>query len=55
MKMELERLIKRLTDSGIDDGEAAEEENDSEYEVLYLIKVLLRFLVFWEIVDKSSS
>ena len=25
-KMELERLIKRLTDSGIDDGEAAEEE-----------------------------
>lgn len=30
-------------------------ENDSEYEVLYLIKVLLRFLVFWEIVDKSSS
>ncbi|KAH1265167.1 hypothetical protein GmHk_01G000923 [Glycine max] len=27
-KMELERLIKRLTDSGIDDGEAAEEEED---------------------------
>ncbi|KAL5153937.1 hypothetical protein HKD37_19G053402 [Glycine soja] len=27
-KMELERLIERLTDSGIDDGEAAEEEED---------------------------
>ncbi|KAH1239295.1 hypothetical protein GmHk_08G023766 [Glycine max] len=27
-KMELERLIKRLSDSGIDDGEAAEEEEE---------------------------
>ncbi|KAH1228850.1 hypothetical protein GmHk_10G028758 [Glycine max] len=28
-KMELERLIKRLSDSGIDDGEAAEEEEEA--------------------------
>ena len=27
-KMELELLIKRLSESGIDDGEAAEEEED---------------------------
>ncbi|KAL5180355.1 hypothetical protein HKD37_01G001507 [Glycine soja] len=31
-KLELERLIKRLTDSGIDDGEAAEEEEAAEQE-----------------------
>ncbi|KAH1214977.1 hypothetical protein GmHk_13G036225 [Glycine max] len=31
-KMELERLIERLTDSGIDDGEAAEEEEAAEQE-----------------------
>ncbi|KAH1266167.1 hypothetical protein GmHk_01G001720 [Glycine max] len=31
-KMELERLIKRLSDSGIDDGEAAEEEEAAEQE-----------------------
>ncbi|KAH1246871.1 hypothetical protein GmHk_06G016876 [Glycine max] len=31
-KMELERLIKRLSESGIDDGEAAEEEEAAEQE-----------------------
>ncbi|KAL5179555.1 hypothetical protein HKD37_01G000838 [Glycine soja] len=31
-KMELERLIKRLSDSGIDDGEAAEEEEEAAEE-----------------------
>ncbi|KAH1238767.1 hypothetical protein HKD37_08G023049 [Glycine soja] len=31
-KMELERLIERLTESGIDDGEAAEEEEAAEQE-----------------------
>ncbi len=29
-KMELERLIERFTESGIDDGEAAEEEEAAE-------------------------
>ena len=29
-KMELERLIKRLSDKGIDDGETAEEDEDAE-------------------------
>ncbi|KAL5133608.1 hypothetical protein HKD37_03G006903 [Glycine soja] len=32
-KMELERLIKRLSESGIDDGEAAEEDEAAEEEV----------------------
>ena len=31
-KMELERLIKRLSDSGIDDGEAAKEEEEAAEE-----------------------
>ncbi|KAH1215144.1 hypothetical protein GmHk_13G036361 [Glycine max] len=31
-KMELERLIKRLTESGIDDGEAAEQEDEAAEE-----------------------
>ena len=31
-KMELERLIKRLSNSGIDDGEAAEEEEEAAEE-----------------------
>ena len=30
--MELERLIKRLTESGIDDGEAAEQEDEAAEE-----------------------